>query len=90
LIFRVGSTSALSFFSLVRIIYSEFLKDQWGKVSQLVGANATPQFALPTFASDGKGYSEDTQELLKIMSFLKAREPEVSYSQRILDWQMTR
>lgn len=70
------------------IVYSEFLKDHLSKVSQLVGADSTPQFALPAFASDGKGYSEDTQELLKIMSFLKAREPEVSYSQRILDWQM--
>jgi|694.fasta_scaffold107855_3 hypothetical protein len=70
------------------IVYSEFLKERLGQVSRLVGGDTTAQFALPTFAADGKGYSEDTQELLKIMSFLKAREPEVSYSQRILDWQM--
>lgn len=70
------------------VIYSEFLKERWSQVSRLMGADTTAQFALPTFAADGKGYSEDTQELLKILSFLKAREPEVSYSQRILDWQM--
>jgi tetratricopeptide (TPR) repeat protein len=70
------------------IFYTEFLKERLGEFSRLLGADSTAQFALPNFAADGNGYSEDTQDLLKIMSLLKAREPEVSYSQRIVDWQM--
>lgn len=78
----------LVFLGLVgSIAWFEWFGGSWQQVQLLFDSQPSNQFRLPEFSSDRVAYSTDTLSQLEQLERLEAREPEVSYAQRIMDWE---
>lgn len=69
------------------IVWFEGLGGSWQPVNQLFAGESSTDYQLPEFAASREGYAEPVRIQLEQLEQLELREPEVSYAQRIMDWE---
>lgn len=78
----------LVFLGLVgSIAWFEGFGGNWEQINRLFASETGNGYPLPEFAPDRTGYSVEAQKQLEQLEQLEAREPDVSYAQRIMDWE---
>lgn len=69
------------------VAWFEWFDGKLEQVNQLFAGELVEEYPLPDFSADREGYAAETREQLERLDRLEAREPEVSYAQRIMDWE---
>ena len=69
------------------IVWFEWFGGSWQQVQRLFASEVNNGYRLPEFLSDRANYPAESQKQLEQLEQLEAREPEVSYAQRIMDWE---